>query len=315
MKIVKIKHIKEIECNSKRYDIQTKETNNFFANGILVHNSMIQVYYDWHKQEWFAGTTGMAEAEGEVNNIEKTSFSTLFWQTLTKYNFDKTKLQHHFTYVFELTTPYNIVVKPHGESSATLLTIRNIITLEELGYEEVARVAKELNLPMVKSYDLNAKNFGALIKTFDGMPWSDEGYVVVDSNFNRVKIKNPAYLAVHHLKNKTAEHNILTIVKSNEIEEFASTFPERKDELLKLKVNYDILLDKLNEAWVELKPRLPKNITSEEKKKFAMAVFEVTKKYGLDSFTGLYFSMQIGRVSSVKEYLMGYDEKKLYIIL
>jgi hypothetical protein len=35
-------------------------------------------------------------------------------------------------------------------------------------------------------------------------------------------------VAVHHLKGKSAEHNILTIVKTNEIEEFATTFPEEK---------------------------------------------------------------------------------------
>ena len=66
------------------------------------------------------------------------------------------------------------------------------------------------------------------------MPWSEEGYVVCDHTFSRVKIKNPAYVAVHHLKGKTAEHNIMTIVKANEIEEFMNTFPERKDELLRV---------------------------------------------------------------------------------
>jgi hypothetical protein len=46
-------------------------------------------------------------------------------------------------------------------------------------------------------------------------------------------------VAVHHLKGKSAEHNILTIVKTNEIEEFATTFPERRTRTIKLKVNYD----------------------------------------------------------------------------
>ncbi len=38
---MKIKSIKKIKSSSKLYDIETT-TNNFFANGILVHNSMIR---------------------------------------------------------------------------------------------------------------------------------------------------------------------------------------------------------------------------------------------------------------------------------
>jgi T4 RnlA family RNA ligase len=280
--------------------------------------TMIQVYWDWHKKEWFAATTGMAEGEGQVNNKMGTTFNELFWNTLDKvspiarnsFNFFK-----GFTFVFELTTPYNIVVKPHGESSITLLAARDNRTLEEIPYDKLARAAESFQVPLVKAFDLNAKDFGALIKTFEGMPWSEEGYVVVDANFNRVKIKNPAYVAVHHLKSKTAEHNILTVVKSNEIEEFAATFPERREEIFKLKANYDALIAKLNEAWVELEPRKPKNITPAERKNYATAVFEVTKKYGLDSFTGLYFALQTGKIDTIKEYMMEYDDKKLYKML
>jgi hypothetical protein len=80
-------------------------------------------------------------------------------------------------------------------------------------------------------------------------------------------------VAVHHLKGKSAEHNILTI--NNEIEEFATTFPERKEELYKLKVNYDLLNVKLNMVWDELKLHKPKNI--HQKKRFAGVVFEICK--------------------------------------
>lgn len=278
--------------------------------------TLIQLYWDEYKGKWFAGTTGTAEGEGEVNNKNGTTFNDLFFQTVTeKYNLDLSKLRKMYSYIFELTTPYNIVVKPHGESSASLLTIRNLDTLEELSYDVVLTLGEGLGLPVVKSYDLNAKNAGALIKTFENMPWSDEGYVVVDANFNRVKIKNPAYVAVHHLKGKSAEHNIITIVKSNEIEEFGATFPERKEELYKLKENYDILLAKLNTVWEELKLRKPKNIMPAEKKKYAAAVFEVCTKHDLKPFTGLYFGLADGKVENIETFLMNYDDKLLYKML
>jgi hypothetical protein len=316
MKIVKIKNIKQIECDSKRYDIQTKKTNNFFANGILVHNSCIQVYYDWNDMVWYAGTTGTAEGEGEVNNKLGTSFNQLFWNTVKdKYNLDASKLTKGYTYVFELTTPYNIVVKPHGESSASLLTVRNLETLKEVSFEELTLIAETLGVPRVKAYDLNAKNVGSLLKTFESMVWHDEGYVVVDANHNRVKIKNPAYVAVHGLKNKTAEHNIMEIIVTNEVEEFAAVFPERKKEVFKLKENYDNLLNILVEAWDELKPLRPKNITPNEKKKFAQSVFDVCSRKNLKDFSGLFFGLNDGKISDVRTYLSNYDKKKLYKML
>lgn len=281
-----------------------------------VDGSMMQVYWDWHKNEWFAGTTGTAEGEGEVNNKLGTTFNQLFWKTVKeKYNFNIAQLGKDYCFIFELTTPYNIVVKPHGESSVNLLTVRNINTLEEVSYDELLNIGSVLGLPVVKAYDLNANNVGALLRTFENMVWHDEGYVVVDAKFNRIKIKNPAYVAVHHLKGKSAEHNILTIVKSNEIEEFGATFPDRKEELLRLKENYDNLVNKLTLMWDELKLMKPKNIMPEEKKKFAKAVFDVCGKNNLKGFTSLYFALYDGKVASVNEYMMEYDDKVLYKIL
>lgn len=278
--------------------------------------TLIQVYWDWTNQEWYAGTTGTAEGEGEVNNKIGSTFNSLFWDTVTKqYALNPCMFDKDHVYVFELTTPYNIVVKPHGESSATLLTVRNRVTLQEVSWKDLTMIAESLRVPLVKRFNLNAKDVGALLRTFEGMPWSEEGYVVRDGNDNRVKVKNPAYVAVHHLKGKTAEHNIITIVKSNEIEEFASTFPERKDELLRLKENYDKLTEKLNDVWVELSARKPKNITKEEKKRYAAAVFEICGKYDLKQFTGLYFGLVDGKVGSVENFIENYDDKLLYKML
>ena len=278
--------------------------------------TMIQVYWDWYEEKWFAATTGTAEGEGEVNNKNGTTFNDLFWETVNnKYTFNECLLNKDLIYVFELTTPYNIVVKPHGESSATLLTVRDRETLVEFSGKDLEMAAISIGIPLVKSFDINASNIGHLLKTFENMPWSEEGYVVRDGNDNRVKVKNPAYVAVHHLKGKTAEHNILTIVKTNEIEEFAATFPERTEELYRLKEGYDELVGKLNVIWVELQLLRPKNITKEEQKKYAAAVFEVCDKYEVKQFTGLYFGLAQYKINSVEDFMFEYDDKLLYKML
>jgi hypothetical protein len=278
--------------------------------------TMIQVYWDWNAKTWFAATTGTANGEGEVNNKEKTTFNMLFWDTLkNKYGVTPERFSAGYIYVFELTTPYNIVVKPHAESSTTMVTMRIVETLEEVAFSAVEDTAKRLGIPSVKVFDLNTTNVGGLIKTFETMPWSEEGYVVCDHTFSRVKIKNPAYVAVHHLKGKTAEHNIMTIVKANEIEEFMTTFPERKDELLRLKANYDELVAKLNVTWETLKTKKPKNIDKKEQKRYAMEVFSVCESEDLKGFTGLYFMLAQYKVNSVEEFMVNYDDKILYKLL
>jgi hypothetical protein len=275
--------------------------------------SMIQVYWDWNKEKWFAATTGTAEGEGEVNNKYGTTFNDLFWDTVNnKYTFNDCLLDKDHVYVFELTTPYNIVVKPHGESSATLLTVRNRKTLKEIPYGELGMVSESIGIPLVKAYDLNSNNAGALVKTFENMVWYDEGYVVVDGNFNRIKIKNPAYVAVHHLKSKTSEHAIMEIVKSNEIDEFSATFPDRREEIFKLHEGYINLISELEMAWIYLEGVRPKNTTPKEKKKFAMAVFDMVDNSNLKPYTGLFFGLNDGKVESVREYMINYDNKKLY---
>ena len=278
--------------------------------------TMIQVYWDARKEEWFAATTGTGEGEGEVNNKSGTTFNELFWETVRgKYGMNLDYLHKDYNYVFELMTPYNIVVTPHGESKVALLASRNRKTLKEVNHKTLGYVADELNVPLVKAYPMNVKDVGAIKRTFDGMPFTDEGYVVVDKNFNRIKIKNPAYVAVHHLKSKTSEHAIMEVVKSNEIDEFAATFPERAEEIKKLKVNYDALEGRLVTAWDSLKDKKPKNITPQEQKKFAMSVFEVIGTTGLKDYSGMFFGLKDGKVESVREYLRNYDNKRLYKVL
>jgi hypothetical protein len=71
----------------------------------------------------------------------------------------KSSLDKGKCYTFELTTPYNIVVKPHGTSSTTLLAVRDLATLKE---EVADEYAIKLGVPLVKQYDLNANNVGAI---------------------------------------------------------------------------------------------------------------------------------------------------------
>lgn len=275
--------------------------------------SLIQLHYDWTCDTWFAGTTGTAEGEGEVNNLEQKTFNNLFWAVIKeKYGIDSTAFDKNYCYGFELTTPYNIVVTPHGVSKATLLMARNIETLEEVSFEGLAVMADKIGVPLVKTYDFKGWDVGTLKRTFDSMTWVDEGYVLVDKYFRRVKVKNPSYVAVHHTKNQMAAYHIMEVVKSNELEEYLAVFPDRFDELTEIKAKYDKFGVELAEAWEVIKLGKPKNISPQEKKRFATLVFAESKKFGYEAFTGLFFSLNAGRYEDVGGWLREWKNKELY---
>tara|TARA_R110000796_G_scaffold215732_2_gene331743 strand:+ start:11004 stop:12131 length:1128 start_codon:yes stop_codon:yes gene_type:complete len=273
--------------------------------------SLIQLYWDWNQERWLVGTSGMAEAEGEVNDKPNTTFAGLFWDVIANYpDFDLNDLKKGFTYSFELMTPYNIVVCPHGTSKVALLGIRHLGSLGELYYTTFKD--HSYGLPVVKAYDMNMSNAGQLMTTFEGMPFTEEGYVVCDAKFNRIKLKNPAYVAAHHLKSKTSLYHIMTIIKTNEVDEYGATFPERLEEINELKLKYDALIVKLEGVWAELKEFKPKNITKPEQKKFAMKVFEFIERYDVKPFSGLFFALKDRKTESIKDFIFDYSDKNLY---
>ena len=215
-----------------------------------------------------------------------------------------------------MCTPYNVVVTPHTVSTVTLLTIRDNNTLEEYSYDIVKWTGDNVfHVPVIDVVKMNKVNFNDIIETFKDMPWSEEGYVVVDENFNRVKIKNPAYVAIHHTKGKLGEHHILEIIKTNEIEEYIAVFTERKDEIMELNTEYKKLVFKLNECWAEISNFLPRNITKEQQKEFAMNVFRISSEFNLKQFTGLFFGLKDGKITSINDFLRNFDNKNLYQIL
>lgn len=103
--------------------------------------------------------------------------------------------------------------------------VRNLKTFEEEGPENFA---KENNWECVKSFPLHSMNeIEAFCKTLH--PHIQEGFVIVDKNWNRRKLKSTAYvgLALINAKNLNFnEKHMLRIVRQNETDEFLVYYPQ-----------------------------------------------------------------------------------------
>lgn len=227
---MKIVDIKKITNKSKRYDIQTK-TQNFFANKILVHNSIITVWYDvyqWHIST--NGTINAFEAPLQFASGYLRTFGDLFMEALRNSapkevindicNNTTQVLKPENTYIFELTSLLNKVVVSYPENKIFHIGTRNNNTLKEF----------EVDIGVTKPKLYKFSSFEEMLEVVRNFPKDQEGIVLVDANYNRVKIKGTQYLVAHKLKSNgiITKNKIWEIVCQNEQSEFLSYFPEYK---------------------------------------------------------------------------------------
>ncbi len=244
-----------------------------------VDGSLIIMYH--YADKWQVGTRGSANADGQVGDWKKIGtdqpwvFRDLFWHSAEYWLKGICKngnLDVHHTYLFELTSPLNRVVCDYtkvginqgicqatGEileyeadhtgyaqdgSRITLIGSRSNITFREL---PVSIYENDFHY-VVKEFPLTS--FDEVVKAAEILnPLDQEGYVVVDGNFNRVKIKSPKYVALHHLRDGFGTRRLMVLIQNGEDGEFLSYFPEFTEQFTHYKTNYDNLLAVMQSEW------------------------------------------------------------------
>lgn len=214
---MRIKRITKVSSDEKRYDIQTEKNHNFYANGILVHNSIMKLY--WYAGAWQIATNGTINAMNTdlptpaLNGV--TTFGQLF--NVAFGDTDTSAFNKDYTYIFELVSPYNRVVVPYRTLKLYHIGTRVNATGEELNVS--------IGFDKPKQYAF--QSFDDMVATAAALPFDEEGYVVVDAQWHRVKVKSLAYLACHRLKGESfSRKRALELVQTGEHEEFLAYFPE-----------------------------------------------------------------------------------------
>jgi T4 RnlA family RNA ligase len=266
--------------------------------GEKLDGSLITMY--WYDSEWNVATSGNPDAAGQVNGFDFT-FSQMFWQAWFDLKpFTTASLNTNYTYIWEITSPYNRVVVPHKVTKVTLIGLRNAEDFREISPQCLAGC-----VPVVKEFDLNSlEDVLASMDHFDGL--EREGYVVVDDCFNRIKIKHPRYVALHHMRDSSGPKAMLEIVRKNESDEFLVYFPEFAVEYNKIKLRYQMFCATLEANWYEVKDKAeaatlkicgPGAIIMPEYRK-TFAGFAVQTK-----LPGYLFTRLDGKVHTAQEYL------------
>lgn len=218
---------------------------------------MIMYYYGG---VWRAATSGMPDAAGQPSPIHNKTFAELFWETFAAKGY---RLPDNYctniTYMFEFTSPYNHIVVPHQECNLRLIGVRQRDTGVE--YRSTTQ-----NYEMVNEYGLRSlPSTLASLAMMD--PLYQEGYVVVDRHFNRVKIKHPGYVVLHQMRSSMSIRNAVRIIqagKPDDIPKLVATFPQWS-------AMFTVLQYRLNKVCEDIQANWDLLQHLDERKDFALA--------------------------------------------
>jgi hypothetical protein len=256
--------------------------------------SCLQLYF--YNGVWRVGTLGMPNANGEVSGAGNFTFNELFWNTFNSLSYKlPTEEYNKYTFMFELMTPYNRVVVRHLQNKLVLHGIRNNNTLQEYSPDSF-----NMGWEVVKSYKL-----GTISEIMEAAthldPMASEGFVVVDKDFNRQKVKSPAYVALHHAVDGVSSKSLLELIRSNENSEFLSYFPEYEVEYNDLAAKYEKFVKTVAAIYEKYK-------SIENQKDFALKVKDLP-------YSGLLFALRNGKINSVRSACVEMPVDKLLMLV
>jgi hypothetical protein len=264
------------------------------------------VYWDPFKDPtgvngWCVATRSVPEADLIMDNGLFT-FRTLFEKALEetcKFTFNdlSSYLDKSYTYCFELTTLYNRIVVAYPNNRITLLAARNMKTMQEENPAGLGLVSV-IGVPVVQAHTYTSVN--ELVDWVSSLnPMEHEGVVVRDSKFNRIKVKNAAYVAASKNRESlaTSPRNCLELILLGKDDDAASFLPQEiQANLVSLKEKFVIWL-KTQEDLVQVISNEAKSIAP-DKKTFALTV----QKYQ-PALPSALFAIYDDKAGSIKNFI------------
>ena len=257
-----------------------------------IDGSIIKLWHD--DNQWRVSTNGTIDANKATldNSVcEYKNFGELFEKARKKTALDFDKLDKGCTYMFELVSSFNKIIVYYRDLAIYHIGTRNNKTL----------AWQEVDIGVLKPKTFALRTLNDCLSAAAKLPFNNEGYVVVDKNFNRVKVKSPEYVRVHRLGNNgvITIARIIEIIRQNEQAEFLTYYPEYKSLIDEVNGKIDNLI-----AYLKQKIDLFSKQTFETQKDFAAAVADLP----LNVF---YFKWFKNRELSSKEWVWQQSNDKI----
>lgn len=182
-----------------------------------IDGSLIKVWYDDGK--WHISTNGTIDAFSCSCGV--TDFGSLFLSGPADFDSLWELLDPEYTYLFELTSPYNhIVVKYEEVGISFLARIHNRFATEDWEFPQIEGIRKPKVFPH--------RSLAECIAAAHAMGDDEEGYVVVDAAKHRIKIKGDEYLKLHKLRGNgpLTVCRVIEMWQNESLDDFVAYYPE-----------------------------------------------------------------------------------------
>ena len=302
-----VRECRALTLHSTTFDVVAKSMNRFFNWGevqeemdlfdfsdFMVQSkedgSLVPLYY--YDGQWRANTRGSF-------GLDNMQFQDFTWQEgflkalgIGSFSELEGKLDPSVTYICEFCSPWNKIVRRYTDPQMFLLTA--FIGLHELSSQCVDELATDaaaafnrhlFKRPQQYSF-CSIEEIQSFLAEQSANDPTYEGVVICDKNGLRYKVKNPAYLALHHLRGEGNVWNpkyLLPFIMTGEEAELLTYFPEAAETFYKLKAQIQQNQVEVLEHWLDYKD-LPEQkdfaLAIKNKTKFSGILFNVRKKYG-----------------------------------
>ena len=229
-----------------------------------IDGSLINFWWNPYKEKWIFSTRGNAY-------LDKNEDTKVFYKNIMKAIGKNADLENFFgeaaksyTFSFELVSPDTQVVKYYSEPALYFLAVHRNSDGKELPKEEFYQLIKHnkeklqkndafKNVKYPKEHHLT--NLKAIKLLIDYLEDEDEGYVVQDDTGVRIKVKNPKYLALAHLKNNgiLSKETIIDLLENGEESEYTIYFPMDGKRIKPYKEAYEKLKENALNEWESVK--------------------------------------------------------------
>ena len=240
-----------------------------------VDGSLIRCF--WDNGKWHIATNGQIDAFEISINDEGLTFGDLVFEALGgQEQFSKLTylLDRNFTYMFELVSPITQVVIPYPNTELYYLGARDMITMREDRLKDNSIMAK-FGIKQPKYY-ATIHDIDECIRNADEMGKDNEGFVVVDDCYNRIKVKSPEYLHAAKLNNnnKITIKRVVEMMREEQLDDFIAYCPQHKEMVNKVIGALKEMEEECAKEWDEVR-----EFARKEKKEFVSIVKDKGAKW------------------------------------
>ena len=253
-----------------------------------------------YKGEWHLSTNGTIDAfKAPLGDIGLT-FGDYFiealgcsWESFTE------QLLTSCCYTYELVGPLNRVVISYPRAELYAIGQREMICWTEVEYD--GPLGAEYNIFLPKLYNLY--NLDEVIKIAEHLSKDEEGFVVCDAQFNRIKVKFPEYLMAARLHNNgvITKKRLVEIVLTEKVDDFIAYCPAYEARLLHIEDEIKQIMRGIASEldWVE------------DNHYFSLARADYAKAIKGLKYKHFLFAAYDGKFTNIKEYLYSLRPEKI----